>query len=264
MNEYNLSQLLKELIDKNDSVIKIYCFCKKTPSTDFLKKFMHFNNDFFDKVEIPLSYTFEILLSMFIKTYYINESYNVNVQYIYHFFIMCENLFNSEQPEVNRYNEAKIRELKNQKIIEFSEINRKIENVSLINPNLLEYEYFNMKYKPNNYISTNIQNISTDNSVNIIDSLIENSDIRINSNITQNDLKEIVQAIQILISMNANVPQEFKNDLLNDVYDKNKLGETLEKFSNWLKINGVRVQINASVPILTNIAIQALFLLNCS
>lgn len=244
MEKYNLSDQLKNVMNCFDEhPYGIYIEHSEISDIEFmLNKIYKLNNDFLKKTihKNGIQYT-------------ITDFYEDEINYLYEFFLLCESLLNNDTPNITRFNEAKLRDLKAQNIVSFSEVNCNIKNVNVNSFNLLEDEYFNMRYKVSNKSFNSINK-----RVNISDSTYENSNIQINCSITENDLIEIVQSIQVLIAMNAEVPQRFKNELANNIDNKNKLRESLNEFVEWLDTTGITVKINASVLILTNIAVKTI------
>lgn len=247
MNEYNLSEFFISLKDDPRN-IKISSASEKC---GWLESVNELNNGKFLKFAgEDLTGNVSVLPQMSI--------FAREIDYVIAFLEMCESLFNGKQPIINRFNEARLRQMEEKTIVSLLKGKGEILHTNIVNLNLLQDEYFNIRYKTNNNNVLNTQNITTDNSLTITNSTVNGSNIQVNCNVAEKDLSEIVQVIQMLISMNPNVPQEFKNDISNNADDKNKLGENLKKFSKWLVTNCAIAQINASVPILTNIAVQAI------
>lgn len=224
MKEYNLSEDLKSVmgcfkerpygiyIDDNEVneyetiIDKLY-----KVNSGFLKKTVHFKG----------------------VQYSVTDLYENEINYLYEFLLLCENLLNKSAPDVNRFNEAKLRDLKAQNIVDFSEEHGNIKDIQVKSFNLLEDEYFNMRYKVNIQSYYNIENSMTEKSY-----------------ISESDLYEITQAIQVLIAMNMEVPSELKIELSKNIDDKNKLKETINLLAKWLDENGEIARVNIGVAIL--------------
>lgn len=242
MEEYNLSEYVKKLMYhfKNGN-IGISVPSKNDLYYDEIKKIINVNDELFVK-EAEVSSG---------AVYITTKEYELNIEYLYNFLVMCEALLTDEEPVINRFNKTKLRELKTKNIVDFVENKGEIEDIEVINIDLLKDEYFNMRYKVDSPISINVQNGITSNN-------FGNSNIQINCNITEKDINDFVQAILMLIATENDVPKYLKDDLANNRKDKYKLQDSLMIFSKWLIESGDTAQINASVPILTNIALQAL------
>ncbi|MFV0518668.1 MAG: hypothetical protein ACK5LY_00200 [Lachnospirales bacterium] len=94
--------------------------------------------------------------------YKANDIFSDEKDYIADFLILCENLlFNEITPKTTRFNEQKFNQLESKKIIQVNRANNEVLHYRLINKNLLEDEYYNVKYKVslnnsiNQYINTN-------------------------------------------------------------------------------------------------------------
>lgn len=246
MKEYNLSDYVRKIIQHFENGNRgISVSNNHDPYNDEIKKIIETNEVFFKKeVEGHKG-----------AVYTITKEYELNIEYLYNFLLMCEALLTDEKPTINRFNENKFWELKNKNIIDFTENKAEIKDIKLLDLNLLEDEYFNMRYVLDGPIIVNVMDGNKNCN-------FENANIQINSHITENAINDFVQAILILIAMENDVPEYIKADLADNREDKNKLQETLTIFSRWLISNSETAQINESVPILTNIALQALNQLN--
>lgn len=246
MKEYSLSDYVRKIMQHFSNGNRgISVSNSNDPYNNEIKQIIETNDSFFKKeVEGHKG-----------AVYSITKEYEVNIEYLYNFLLMSEALLTDEKPVINRFNETKLRELKNKNIVDFTEVNDEIYNVKLLDLNSLEDEYFNMKFKVDSPIVINVEDNNATNK-------FENTNVQINCNITENDINDFVQAILMLIAMENKVPEYLKDDLADNREDKNKLQDTLTLFSRWLLSNGATSQINASVPLLTNIALQALTELN--
>lgn len=159
MNEdYNLSKMFSEVY-KEDKVFK-----STESNLDFLFRLVD-NNILFNRGGFIGS-----INKLFEKA----NSFNNERDYILHFLIMCECLLSKELPVLNRFNQAKFEELVENNIIAINYSDNKIHSCIVNNINLLEDEYFNIRYKVSNFVKINP-------SVNIFDSSV-NTNV-INSNI---------------------------------------------------------------------------------
>lgn len=246
MKEYNLSDDVKKIMQHFDNGNRgISVSNNNDPYNGEIKQIIETNDDFFKKELEGHKGT----------VYSVTKEYELNIEYLYNYLLMCEALLTDEKPIINRFNENKFWELKNKNLIDFTEDNGEIEKIKILDFNSLENEYFGMRYKLDNPVIIDVKDANTSNK-------LKNSNIQINSHITENDINDFVQAIIMLIAMENDVPEYLKEDLADNREDKNKLQETLMVFSRWLRSNASTTQINASVPLLTSIALQALAQLN--
>lgn len=253
MENYNLSENLKLLMDFINSSGDEISF-QEDQNKEFVEKVSYLCNNFFT-VESDIYGT---------TTYTITATYRNNIRYLYEFLLVCENLLNEKKLIINRYNIDTIKALNDKNIIKYQTLKtsepmvrfnrgKKIE---------LESEYFNMRYIPNNQGATNVQNFTTDNSVNITNSTVERTKIQINCTVTENDIDDILQAIELLVKDNENVPQDIKNELSNNKGNKNNIKETLSNFAKWIDVTGATAQINVVVPDLVDSAMKIVSQIN--
>lgn len=229
MEEYKISEFFIDLKENQTDVFKIQVNTEKYGWLKCVNE--QNNNNFFNDSNHDLSGNAIILFNKVI--------FKKEIDCIINFLEMNENLFENTEPKINRFNKAILIDLEKRNILKILRNSEgEILTIYIADNDLLENEYFNVRYKVNSNITSNIQNITNDNSVNISNSNIESSKIQVNSNIVENNIKTDITSYD----NKKDIISEPKDKVLNNKEGKSKFKNNIRTFLLWI-IGGIILAI---------------------
>ncbi len=183
--------------------------------------------------------------------YLLKDEFLIEMDYIKAFLTMCEELLDGKIPTLNRFNKGKFNELEDKEIIKVLKNQEEVSYATVEDRDLLEDEYNNIRYKVNgghamnnnvvhnNDYSVKFEKSTVNNSGNIsgANSTSTASNNAVNTEITDENLPQVINAIKTLILNDTSIAEELKDELVTNKNDKPKLKETLTKIATTISSN---------------------------